>query len=97
MHASSCVNEAANRNIFISQFRRLQRIITDVNDFVTSIANLMHTLISQQYSRRRLDLQCAQQLFFWPQLFLVQRRQGLDVVAMIRQRLSDLLQPSPFP
>ncbi len=60
VHASSCVNEAAKRNIFI----------TDVNDFVTSIANLMHTLISQQYSRRRLDLRVPGNCSSGPSCFL---------------------------
>ncbi|GIL43721.1 hypothetical protein Vafri_1304, partial [Volvox africanus] len=91
VHASSCVNEAAKRNIFISQFRRLQRLIIDVDDFIPSVAQLMATLVAQGYPRRRLEFQCAQQLFFWPQLFLVQRRQGLDVLAAIRHSLATLL------
>ncbi len=49
IHFSSSVNDAAKRNIFIGQFRRLQRIITDLPNFIQEIAMLMAILIEQGY------------------------------------------------
>ncbi|PNH05540.1 Ubiquitin-protein ligase E3A [Tetrabaena socialis] len=73
IHSSSNVNEAAKRTIFISQFRRLQRIILDIDNFIFEIADLIVTLMERGYLRPQLLRQCADQLFFLPQLFLVQR------------------------
>ncbi|PNH09913.1 hypothetical protein TSOC_003439 [Tetrabaena socialis] len=93
IHSSSNVNEAAKRTIFISQFRRLQRIILDIDNFIFEIADLIVTLMERGYLRPQLLRQCADQLFFLPQLFLVQRRTPAyrNIMDLIRGAVQDLL------
>jgi hypothetical protein len=82
VHASCVTREAAKCNISISQFCHLQRCITDASSFVTEVATLIVTVVRQQYPRRRLGNNAPQQqLTLWLQLFLLQRREGLDLMA----------------
>ncbi len=101
VHISSCVNEAAKRNIFISQFRRLQRVITDVHNFINEVARLMVALWQQGYPRFRLERMCSLQCLLWPQLFLVERRNGLRLYDRIldsfRRFLPRTYWPKPHP
>ncbi|GLC36537.1 hypothetical protein PLESTM_000457600 [Pleodorina starrii] len=99
VHASSCVNEGAKRNIFVSQFRRLQRIILDAEAFITEVAMLMFCLFQQDYPRLRLEAQCAQQVILWPDLFHVQRKNGLKLTDRILAAFGALRtrQPPPPP
>ncbi|PNH12196.1 hypothetical protein TSOC_000885 [Tetrabaena socialis] len=93
IHFTSNVNEAAKRIIFISQFRRLQRIILDIDKFILEIAHLIVTLLERGYLQHRLLRQCADQLFFQPQLFLVQRRTPAyrDFMVRVRRAVHDLV------
>ncbi|PNH09195.1 hypothetical protein TSOC_004237 [Tetrabaena socialis] len=93
IHFTSNVNEAAKRTIFISQFRRLQRNILEIDNFISEIGHLIATLLERGYLRHRLLRQCADQLFFQPQLFLVQRRTPAyrDLMLHIRRAVHDLV------
>ncbi|GLC66701.1 hypothetical protein PLESTF_000462700 [Pleodorina starrii] len=100
VHVSSNVNEAAKRNLFLSQFHRLRRIIMDVDNFVEATAHVLVALIKQGYSQHTMLRTLDEQLFFNPQLFLVERRTThRQLAARVRDRLAalvrDLAPPLP--
>ena len=95
--ASSSVNEAAKRNIFTGQFRRLQRVITDPQNFIDEVAFVICSLASGGYSASHLLRQCADQVALDPTLFYVERRRDhLDLPAAIRARVAATLPPRAY-
>jgi hypothetical protein len=96
VHISSNVNEAAKRNIFVSQFHRLRRVILDVDDFAESVAHILVALVKQGYKKSALTRTCQEQLFFNPQLFYVERHTThRDLHGRILQRFAALARELP--
>jgi len=76
IHRSSNVNESCKRNIFTAQFHRLAHAISNMQNFNTEVAHLIHTLMHRGFSRHFLTNTLHRQIARNPHLFQVQRHAG---------------------
>ncbi|PNW84036.1 hypothetical protein CHLRE_04g218550v5 [Chlamydomonas reinhardtii] len=106
----SSVNEQCKRNIFVSQFHRLARVITCVENFAYEAAQLVAALSAQGYSRPCMFRQFTTLLWRNPHLFYFVRRghpeppapptqphQPLDLLARLHVYLRGAPPPAPPP
>ena len=93
-HVTSALTDRAKLGIVVSQFHRFRRILTDYDNFVTEMSQVMFIMIHRGYTKHSLMQKLRNVLHHWPHLYHAQhgrRSNNKKVILDIKLALDTLL------